>query len=104
MNLDELDRAYWEHVEQQVDPEGAGELGFVELAPDVDRSLWREFASGHLAAADFLPATYGITLSTRGPARRPSWYLALSIAFALLTLVGGAATLIADTWLTCHSR
>ena len=52
VTLEELDRAFWNYVEQQVDPDGTGVLGFVQLAPDVDRDLWREFARGHLAATE----------------------------------------------------
>jgi hypothetical protein len=50
--LDQLDRAYWGYVEQQMGVDGSGELGFVELAPEVDQNLWSEFVSEHLAAAE----------------------------------------------------
>jgi len=52
LSLDELDRAYWDYVEKRVDPEGVGGLSYVELAPDVDKSLWREVVKGHLEAAE----------------------------------------------------
>jgi hypothetical protein len=52
VNLDELDRAYWEYVEQQINPNETGGLAFVELAPEVDEELWREFVREHLAAAE----------------------------------------------------
>lgn len=52
LSLDELDRAYWDYVERRVDPEGVGGLSYVQLASDVDRSLWREVVKGHLEAAE----------------------------------------------------
>jgi hypothetical protein len=52
LSLDELDRAYWDYVEQQIDPEGIGGLSHVQLAPNVDELLWREVVREHLAAAD----------------------------------------------------
>ncbi|MHC4403459.1 MAG: hypothetical protein ACYTG0_27700 [Planctomycetota bacterium] len=52
LSVDELDRAYWDYVEQQIDPEGIGGLSYVQLAPNVDESLWREVVKNHLAAAD----------------------------------------------------
>ncbi len=35
-----------------MDPEGIGGLSYVQLAPNVDESLWREVVKGHPAAAD----------------------------------------------------
>ena len=52
IGVDELDRAYWDYVRQQVDPVGIGGLSYVQLAPSVDESLWREIAANHLAAAE----------------------------------------------------
>jgi hypothetical protein len=52
LSVEELDRAYWDYVGQQIDPEGIGGLSYVQLAPSVDESLWREVVKNHLAAAD----------------------------------------------------
>ncbi len=52
LDLDQLDRAYWNYVKQQMGVDRSGELVFVELAPEVDQTLWSEFVSEHLAAAE----------------------------------------------------